>query len=248
MGLLTSSKEFSHSLMLYASILDQITKDTQQAFSEFEVTTRNVTNAHVPSYKTQRLTEFGDLIRDMEAGKLKLTKDPRDISINGKGFFRLLDDRGSSSFTRNIHFLPDKEGYLTSDHKYLSPKTKVPKLYGKYTVDEEGQLFGVNGGNGTKVKIMQLEVVNFAAPSKLHFNGSHYTPTPEAGKPQAINKLGRLQQARVIQGAQESSNVNFPYQVAKFKETNQQLAILARIFQSISSSQRQSIQNLSQLI
>lgn len=65
-------------------------------------------------------------------GSISTSNNPLDIAINGNGFFRMSDNNGSISFSRNGQFHLDRDGYIVnSDNVNLTG----------YAADAEGKIF-----------------------------------------------------------------------------------------------------------
>ncbi len=58
----------------------------------------------------------GAVMQQFNQGNLTVTNNPLDVAINGNGFFRMADNNGSLSYTRNGQFHLDKNGYIVNDN------------------------------------------------------------------------------------------------------------------------------------
>ncbi|MDJ0624973.1 MAG: flagellar hook basal-body protein [Candidatus Caenarcaniphilales bacterium] len=234
--------------MQFGALINDLQVKSGKAFSELEVVTKNITNATTPGYKAERPISFDDIIddsrtqRNMEAGKLSITNRPNDVSLEGKGFFVLLDNNDETVLTRNLNLGTDKDGYLKSGENLVFPKVKVPEGFSDLEIAVDGSVLGKRP-DGSQIKITDLQVVNYPAADKLDFDGSVYKPTDEAGKSLHVC-LGPTSQTRVRQGALEGSNVNGPKEFAIFRQMNQKISTYARITQLLNTSQREYVRTL----
>ncbi len=236
--------------MLYAGIISDLQDQAEKAFFDLETVTKNINNASTPSYKTERSFSFdetlGQVQRNMEAGKLLMSDNPNDVSLEGKGFFVLNDAKGETVLTRNLTLSQDKDGNLVSGDYIICPKTQMPKGITGYEIETNGEILGKKS-DGTKIPLTKLNVWNYPSAEKLDYDGFVYRPTETAGKP-LIVCLGLLEQTKVRQKTQESSNVQIPLEYSKFTETRDRITTISRINQLLSSSEKEYIRNLSSLI
>jgi flagellar basal-body rod protein FlgG len=244
--------------MLYAGLINDLQGDAERAFFDLEVVTKNINNINTPGYKAERTFSFDQTLSDtasesqypvqkyMEPGKLSITNDPNEVSLEGKGFFSLTDEKGRAVFARNLTLSQDKDGNLVSGETIVCPKTDVPKGFTGYDVTPEGIIYGKKA-DGTKIKVVKLTVVNFPAAEKLEFDGMLYRPTAEAGKPLTVC-TGPLEQTKVRQYAQESSNVEAPLEFSRFADVNRKISTIAKLNQLLNTSEREYIRTLTSIV
>ncbi|HEY9885906.1 MAG TPA: flagellar hook basal-body protein [Vampirovibrionales bacterium] len=241
--------------MFFSSLLSNLQNQAEKNFYELGVITNNINSANTPGYKTERFISFEDTLteeakkskqRYMEPGTLNITKNPDDVSIEGKGFFVMKDKEGELALTRNLTLGVNKEGYLTSGKNLVFPKVKVSNKFIGLEITEKGIIKG-KVDDGSKIKIGELQVVNYPAANKLEYDGFLFRPSEEAGKPERVC-LGETSQAKVRQGTLESSNVDAPLEFTKFNMATQKLRTISQLTQLLNSVQRTYIQNLSSSI
>ncbi|MDX1919869.1 MAG: hypothetical protein SFU25_03945 [Candidatus Caenarcaniphilales bacterium] len=242
--------------MYFDSLVTQLQDKTERAFYELEINTKNITNINTPGYKKERVHTFDEILngedetqmlqKSMEPGKLNITHIHSDVSLEGQGFFVLLNKHDETVLTRNLNLGRNKDGYLTSGEDLVFPKVKVANNFSGIKVDTNGDVWGKKS-DGSMVKVTTLEVVNYPAADKLCFDGKYYYPTEEAGE--AMHAcLGVKGQTMVRQETQEGSNVDGPLEFAKFNMVNQKISTLARLNQLINTSQRDYIRTLTSAI
>ncbi len=236
--------------MLYAGIISDLQDQAERTFFDLETVTKNINNISTPGYKAERSFSFEDTLqkvqKNMEAGKLTITHNPNDVSLEGKGFFVLKDKDGQNVFTRNITLTQDKEGNLVSGDYLICPKTEVPKGFVGYEVETNGEVLGKRS-DGSKIPFAHLKVLNFPAAEKLEFDGLVYRATADAGEPLEVC-LGPTSQTKVRQHTQELSNVETPLEFSKFAQVNQKLTTISRLNQLLNTSEREYIRTLTSLV
>lgn len=236
--------------MLYAGLIGDLQDKAEKAFFDLETVTKNINNASTPSYKTERSFSFDNALnqvqKNMEAGKLMITNNPNDVSLEGKGFFVLNDSEGKTVLLRNLTLSQDKEGNLVSGDYIVCPKTQIPKGLAGYKVQTDGEILGQKN-DGTTIPLTKLNIWNYPAAEKLEFDGFVYRPTKEAGEPLNVC-LGLLNQTKVRQKTQEGSNVYIPLEFSKFTEARDRITTISRINQLLSTSEKEYIRTLSGLI
>jgi flagellar hook protein FlgE len=144
------------------------------AMTDMEVISSNISNANTVGYKASYAT-FGDVYpsssaganlqsglgvkltgihQDFKRGGFELSGSQMDLMITGSGFFVLRDSTsGVKSYTRNGHFQPDKDGYITNGNLRLQGFPAV-----------NGEIFA--GGSLTDLQISK-QPRNATATSKI---------------------------------------------------------------------------------
>lgn len=242
--------------MYFDALVTQLQDKTERAFYELEISTKNISNINTPGYKRERVHTFDEILngedetqmlqKSMEPGKLNITDNKRDISLEGQGYFPLLNKNDETILTRNLHLERNKDGFLTSGEELIFPKVKVSNAFSDFKVKANGEVWGKKE-DGSQIKITTLEVVNYPAADKLCFDGKYYYPTEEAGEPMNVC-LGKNGQTNVRQATQEGSNVDGPLEFSKFNQVNQKITTLSRLAQLINTSQRDYIRTLTSAI
>ncbi len=135
---------------------------------------------------------------DLSQGQMTTTGYPLDLSLEGQGFFAVLDQQGTIQYTRDGSFTRSNKGVLTTrqGEPVLDTKGKpiiIPS--GPVTIAGDGTV-SVNGGVAGKIGIF-----TFAGGTPLVPEGvSRYQAPPKTAKLTAA--------AVVHQGKLESSNQN----------------------------------------
>ena len=143
-----------------------------------------------------------------EQGAAKVTNNPYDIMVEGKGFIPVqLPNTGETVYTRTGNFKLDSQGRMTlSSGAMLQPQITVPSEATSVVISPAGEVKAVTS-QGESV-IGQIQLVNFVNQQGLSAIGNNfYKTTPASGQPlQGIP--GENGMGTVAQGALEASNVN----------------------------------------
>jgi flagellar basal-body rod protein FlgF len=135
---------------------------------------------------------------DWSPGSIQQTGNPLDVALQGNGFFAVTDTTGNTSYTRNGAFSVSPDGTLiTQDGHTVQSEAgpiTVPSGAGSIQIDKNG-ILSANGQQVGRLKRVTFDNLQAMQP----VGNSRYTTTqPE--KP--------AQQASVVQGALERTNVN----------------------------------------
>ncbi len=140
-------------------------------------------------------------------GDFAQTKNQLDMAIEGKGFFKILNN-GRESFTRSGGFKVDKEGYICDGHgDRLQPEFAVPARTASITIESGGRLVA-SGSDGRELGSVQIQLFNFPNPAGLQNVGQNlYIPSDASGDPVQGNP-GTDEFGTISQGFLEMSNVD----------------------------------------
>ncbi|MFB6344866.1 MAG: flagellar basal-body rod protein FlgG [bacterium] len=144
-----------------------------------------------------------------QQGSAKKTDNETDLMIQGDGFFQVLQEDGTTAYTRDGSFKLDGEGNLvTSNGRFLQPQIQVPQEATSVTVRSDGTVSAKIPGQADLDQIGQIELAKFVNPSGLQKIGSNlYEETTASGAPQVLQP-GQDGAGQVRQGFLETSNVN----------------------------------------
>jgi flagellar basal-body rod protein FlgG len=178
-------------------------KDTLITSTFDEVMLRRIHDPNVSIYGGNIVGGYGhgthidELITNFSDGNLEKTDRPADLAIVGNGFF-VVETPAGQRYTRAGNFSVDGAGYLvTQDGNYvLGDRGRIYAGSSEFTVTADGMLTGPQA-DGDK-----LRLVTFEDPGILRKEGSslYYAYGGAAPLPAG--------EAVVLQGMQESSNVN----------------------------------------
>ncbi|WP_294946153.1 flagellar basal-body rod protein FlgG [Sulfurivirga sp.] len=142
-------------------------------------------------------------------GNLLMTEQQLDVAINGKGFFRVLDQNGEVMYTRDGSFQLNQNGDLVTSSGYLvDPNINIPANALEVMISKDGQVSVRLPGDPNPNVVGQLQLATFINPAGLESIGDNfYRETTASGAP-TVNNPGTEDAGQVIQGALEASNVN----------------------------------------
>ncbi|SES69835.1 flagellar basal-body rod protein FlgG [Nitrosomonas marina] len=177
-------------------------------------------------------------------GNLQQTGNPRDIAIQGEGFFQVLMPDGTTAYTRDGAFQSDINGqFVTSSGYVIQPSITIPPNTLSITVGRDGTVSALVPGSATPIQVGNIQIASFINPAGLQKIGENlYLPTASSGvaNPNApgTNGLGLLNQGFV-----ETSNVNVVEELVGMIQTQRAYEINSK---SIETSD-QMLQRLAQL-
>ena len=143
-----------------------------------------------------------------EQGSAKLTNNPYDIMVEGKGFIPVkLPDTGELVYTRTGNFKLDPAGRISlSNGALLEPQITVPGEATGVIIKPNGEVKALTAEGETAIG--QIQVASFVNPQGLNAIGNNfYKRSPASGE--AIQVVpGESGTGTILQGALEASNVN----------------------------------------
>lgn len=131
-----------------------------------------------------------------------------DVAIEGDGFFQIMQQDGTLSYTRDGCFQLDSLGQLvTNDGLIVQPAINIPRDATEITITQDGNVSVTLPGQTQQTMVGSLQLVKFQNPSGLLSIGHNlYVETQASGTPiqdtPGQNGLGKLQQCML-----EGSNV-----------------------------------------
>jgi flagellar basal-body rod protein FlgG len=152
--------------------------------------------------------KVGSSHKIFEQGPVKITNNPYDLMIEGKGFLPVtLPNSGEVVYTRAGAFKLDAQGRIaTSSGALLEPQITVPSEAGSVVIAPNGEIKTFSA-EGEQV-IGQVQLVNFVNPQGLKSIGNNfYQRSPASGPPQE-GVPGEAGRGTILQGALEASTVN----------------------------------------
>lgn len=177
-------------------------------------------------------------------GGLQQTENPRDIAINGQGFFQVLMPDGTTAYTRDGALQSDINGqFVTSSGFVIQPAITVPPNALSITIARDGTVSALLPGSATPIQVGNIQLATFINPSGLQKTGENlYLQTASSGTPNTnapgTNGTGLLQQGFV-----ETSNVNVVEELVNMIQTQRAYEINSRAIETSD----QMLQRLAQL-
>ncbi|MBN8521059.1 MAG: flagellar basal-body rod protein FlgG [Alphaproteobacteria bacterium] len=152
---------------------------------------------------------LGSIYRLHEQGTIKMTENPLDLAITGKGYYQITLPDGSTAYTRSGVFQTNDNGQIVNAQGYeLQPGLTVPQDATSITVNQSGEVLVTLPGQVATQNIGQIQLAAFINPAGLNAIGdtlfleTDASGTPVTGNPDS-DDFGEIRQ-----GALENSNVN----------------------------------------
>ncbi len=142
-------------------------------------------------------------------GNMESTGNQLDISIDGPGFFQILQPNGAIAYTRSGHFNIDGLGRLvTDDGMFLDPEINIPQETRKIEIGFDGTVSVFLRDDTEPEAVGTIQLARFPnAAGMTPIGKSLYLSSPASGNPivetPGINGMGTLNQ-----GFLEGSNVS----------------------------------------
>jgi flagellar basal-body rod protein FlgG len=152
--------------------------------------------------------KVGSAHKIFEQGSVKMTSNPYDLMIEGKGFIPVsLPNTGEIVFTRAGNFKLDSQGRISlSNGALLEPAITIPSEANGVVITNNGEVKALTS-QGEQV-VGQIQLANFINPQGLQAIGNNfYKSTAASGQAQTLVP-GEGGTGTILQGALESSNVN----------------------------------------
>ena len=177
-------------------------------------------------------------------GNMTKTDNPKDVAINGAGFFQVLMPDGTTSYTRDGSFQTDKDGQLVTASGFpVQPAITIPQNATSMTIGRDGMVSVTQAGSTATVQVGQLQLATFLNPAGLQSVGENlYAETDSSGAPNQLNP--GLEGAGILsQGYVEASNVNVVEELVNMIATQRAYEINSKAVQTSD----QMLQRLAQL-
>ena len=177
-------------------------------------------------------------------GNLQQTSNPKDIAIQGQGFFQVLMPDGTTAYTRDGSFQINAEGQLVTSSGYpVQPAVTMPANMVDMAIGSDGTITIQQAGSSQHIQVASLQLAQFANPAGLESKGENlYAETPASGAPNLVapgtNGTGVL-----MQGYVETSNVNVVEELVNMIQTQRAYEINSKAINTAD----QMLQRLGQL-
>lgn len=166
---------------------------------------------------------------DFSQGAMRITGKPLDVAINGQGFFKVRN-KNEVYYTRLGNFAVDNNGMLKTESGFNvlgsgNQPLQLDNAAGKkLTIDETGNI-SVNG----ILAEAKLQVFTVSDVSKLTKTGNTLFKMEQGASDQPADD------ARIIQGSLESSNVNMMEEMVMMIDTQRKFEAYHKVLKSYST-------------
>ncbi|MCP4499074.1 MAG: flagellar basal-body rod protein FlgG [Deltaproteobacteria bacterium] len=186
----------------------------------------------------------GATTRSFSQGDMINTGNPLDLTIQGKGFFKVQRPDGLLGYTRAGNLTMDANGRLvTQNGMLLDPAINVPQDAQNLVVRADGTVTAQIAGQSDAVELGNIEIALFQNAGGLHsLGGNLFESTPASGLP-IIGRAGEQGAGTLAQGFLEGSNVSTVEEMIGLITTQRAYELNSKVI----STADQMLQKLSQL-
>ncbi|SCK60325.1 flagellar basal-body rod protein FlgG [Variovorax sp. HW608] len=166
-------------------------------------------------------------------GNMTKTDNPKDVAINGSGFFQVTMPDGTMAYTRDGSFQTNSDGQLVTASGYtIEPAITIPQNATSLTIGRDGIVSVTQAGSQATVQVGQLQIATFLNPTGLQSMGENlYTETDSSGAPNVVNP-GVDGAGILTQGYTEASNVNVVEELVNMIATQRAYEINSKAIQT----------------
>ncbi len=179
-------------------------------------------------------------------GNMLTTENSLDMSIQGRGFFEILQPDGTIAYTRNGQFTLDDTGQIVTPGAgfLLQPNITVPEDAQQITISQDGEVSVQVRGQAAPTVLGNLTVTDFVNATGLQPIGQNlFVETAASGAPiQGVPGLNGL--GSIVQGALETSNVNVTEELVNLIESQRLYEMNSKVISSVDQMLGQVIQQL----
>ncbi|MDH6184115.1 flagellar basal-body rod protein FlgG [Polaromonas sp. CG_23.6] len=163
-------------------------------------------------------------------GNSTKTENPKDVLINGNGFFQVLMPDGTAAYTRDGSFQTDQNGQLVTASGYpVQPAITLPQNITSMTIGRDGTVSVVQAGSAASVQVGQIQLATFLNSAGLQSNGENlYVETDASGGANQTSP-GQNGAGTLNQGYVESSNVNVVEELVNMIQTQRAYEINSKV-------------------
>lgn len=179
-------------------------------------------------------------------GNLQSTGNQLDLSIDGLGFFQILQPNGAIAFSRAGQFNIDGQGRLVTDEgMFLDPEINIPQETTKIQVGFDGTVSVFLRDETEPEAIGTMQLARFSNPAGLTPIGKNlYVSSPASGTP-IVEVPGIAGMGTLNQGFLESSNVSVVEEMVNMITAQRAYEVNSKAIQT-SDQMLQTVNNLTQ--
>jgi len=151
----------------------------------------------------------GSIQKDFTMGSARITDNKLDMQIEGRGFFRLMNEEGNMVYTRDGSFKKSEGGVVVDKNGLaLQPKIVIPRDTVDININSRGVVAIVRDQLSEPEVVGQITLANFINPAGLKALGrNNFASSGASGEP-IKGTPGKGHFGSVSQGQLEASNVN----------------------------------------
>lgn len=177
-------------------------------------------------------------------GNLQQTGNPKDVAIQGNGFFQVLLPDGTTAYTRDGAFQVDNQGQLVTSSGYpIQPAVSLPANAQSMTIGRDGVISITLPGSANATQVGSLQLATFINPAGMMAKGENLYVESAASGTANTNTPGTNGAGLLSQGYVETSNVSVVEELVNMIQTQRAYEINSK---AITTSD-QMLQKLSQM-
>ena len=195
------------------AIIRKSINNTSLQFEKLGYIANNIANYNTVGYKTNRFEQLlkedgyisGAIRQNVLQGDIRVTQNPYDIAIDGRGYIPVVSPDGEIQYTRDGSFKRGANGYLmTTDDWMVGDGIKIPANCYKFEIRPNGDVMNYDKAGSLPEKIGTIPVVEFDAPEGLEQgHNNKLVVTEDSGMPRIIKDDPGIHQHAI-----EVSNTN----------------------------------------
>lgn len=168
-------------------------------------------------------------------GGITMTGNPRDIAIQGRGFFQVqLPNGGGFAYTRAGSLTTNDQGQLTLPNGFvLQPPITLPAGVQNLTISNDGLVTATTDNSSTVQQLGQLQLADFVNPDGLQpIGGNLYLETTSSGSA-TLGNPNSSGYGYLTQGAKEESNVNVVEEMVNLIEAQRAFEVTSKAVSAV---------------
>ena len=178
-------------------------------------------------------TQLVSTTRMFSQGSIKQTNSPLDLTIEGDGFFKILQPDGTVAYTRDGAFKITENGEIvTTDGLSLEPAITLPQDTVALNIALDGTVTGTVAGFEEPREFGRIEIARFVNPSGLMSVGRNlFKSTTASGRP-IEDYPGEPGMGLIRQGMLEQSNVDIVEEMVNLVMAQKAYEINSRVIKA----------------
>ena len=178
-------------------------------------------------------------------GNMISTENALDLAVEGNGFFQIVQQDGTISYTRDGSFKLSQDGELvTVSGALLQPQVVIPQDAATITVGLDGTVSVELANGGGNQQLGQIQLARFVNGAGLEAMGQNLFRETNASGPPIIGVPGEQGAGNIAQGMLEASNVNVVEELVNMIETQRAYEVNSKAISSVDGMLRFLNQNL----
>ncbi len=178
-------------------------------------------------------------------GNMISTENALDLAVEGNGFFQIVQQDGTISYTRDGSFKLSQDGELvTVSGALLQPQVVIPQDAATITVGLDGTVSVELANGGGNQQLGQIQLARFVNGAGLEAMGQNLFRETQASGPPIIGVPGEQGAGNIAQGMLEASNVNVVEELVNMIETQRAYEVNSKAISSVDGMLRFLNQNL----